>query len=222
MGNPNHFKLKNAPGGYYKDEVISALQKAIRRSDERRAVYWATVLELEGEKIANQMWHRMLIMANEDIGSADSSVIVKVKTLYDCWKEGLADERLCVIHAALILARAPKSRTCCNLAVYLYDQKARPEIAMPDYAFDRHRLAATRGGSGSTSLRTPPSWFSRTWRRSRPVTRTTRRRLRACYGLAGSRLKHRKRSWRSLRLRTKTSSNFSNVPKPIFGASVSH
>jgi replication-associated recombination protein RarA len=81
VGNPNHFKLKNAPGGYYKDEVISALQKAIRRSDERRAVYWATVLELEGKKMAVQMWNRMLVIANEDIGPADSSVIVKIKTL---------------------------------------------------------------------------------------------------------------------------------------------
>jgi len=138
MGNRNHFRLKHAPGGYYKDEVISALQKAIRRSDERRAVYWATVLELEGTKITTQMWHRMLIIANEDIGPADSSVIVKIKTLYDCWKEGLGSERLCVIHAALILARAPKSRTCCNLAVFLYDKKARPKVAIPDYALDRH------------------------------------------------------------------------------------
>jgi replication-associated recombination protein RarA len=80
----------------------------------------------------------MLIIANEDIGSGDSSVIVKIKTLYDCWKEGLADERLCVIHAALILARAPKSRACCNLSVFLYDQKATPKIDIPDYAFDRH------------------------------------------------------------------------------------
>lgn len=143
MGNQNHFVLKRAPGGYYKDEVISALQKAVRRSDDRLAVYWATVLDLEGGNMAAQLWKRMLIMANEDIGPADSSVIVKIKTLYDCWcgdEDGkpLGDRRLCVIHAALILARAPKSRTCCNLAVALYDQKARPTIPIPDEALDRH------------------------------------------------------------------------------------
>ena len=143
MGNPNHFMLNRAPGGYYKDEVISALQKAAWRSDERLAVYWATVLDLEGGNIAEQLWKRMLIMANEDIGPADSSVIVKIKTLYDCWRgdedeKPFGDRRLCVIHAALILARAPKSRTCDNLASVLYDQGARPKLDVPDYALDKH------------------------------------------------------------------------------------
>ncbi len=86
----------------------------------------------------------MLSMTNEDVGPADSSVIVRIKTLYDCWiyedqtGKGLGDRRLCVIHAALILARAPKSRTCVNLAVVLYDQKTRPVMDIPDYALDRH------------------------------------------------------------------------------------
>ncbi len=135
----NHFKLTRAPGDYWKDEVISALQKAVRRSDERLAVYWATVLDLEGGNIAEQMWNRMLVMANEDIGPADSSVIVKVKTLYDCWTNGLGDRRLCVIHAALILARAPKSRACDHLALILYDENGRPTgVKIPDYALDKH------------------------------------------------------------------------------------
>ena len=83
-------------------------------------------------------------MANEDIGTADSSVIVKIKTLYDCWSyedeagKGLGDRRLCVVHAALILARAPKSHACVNLTVVLYDEKARPKLEIPDYALDRH------------------------------------------------------------------------------------
>lgn len=33
------------PNGYYLDEVISALQKEIRRGKEYEAVYWAVELE---------------------------------------------------------------------------------------------------------------------------------------------------------------------------------
>ena len=62
MGNQNHFVLKRAPGGYYKDEVISALQKAVRRSDDRLAVCWAMGLDSESKNMAAQLWKRMLVV----------------------------------------------------------------------------------------------------------------------------------------------------------------
>jgi replication-associated recombination protein RarA len=94
-------------------EVLSAMQKSIRRGLEDEALFWGTELYLNGAP--GHAWNRLLIIASEDIGLASSTVGLLVKSLHDTWKQLPKESkddggRLFFIHALLLLVRAPKSR----------------------------------------------------------------------------------------------------------------
>ena len=72
-------------GGYAFYEVLSALQKSIRRGLEEDALFWATELYLSGYEI--QAWRRLCIIASEDIGLANPPAFTEVRNLYLEWKE---------------------------------------------------------------------------------------------------------------------------------------
>lgn len=55
------------PKGYDLHEVISALQKELRRGKEYEAVYWASELESFNPKL---LWNRVRVIASEDVGIA--------------------------------------------------------------------------------------------------------------------------------------------------------
>ena len=98
------------PKGYDMHEVLSALQKEIRRCNEYEAVYWATELESFNPEI---LWKRLRVIASEDIGLADphASLIVDVLEKQYYGVAGKNDSsRLFLVHAVLYLARSSKSR----------------------------------------------------------------------------------------------------------------
>lgn len=131
--------------GYDMHEVLSALQKEIRRCKEYEAVYWAVELESFKPKV---LWNRLRVIASEDIGLANpfASLIVDVlEKQYDA--AGKKDSsRLFVVHAVLYLARSPKSRIVDNLLSVVYNDEERLEI--PDYALDMHTYRGKRMGRG--------------------------------------------------------------------------
>jgi replication-associated recombination protein RarA len=132
------------PGGYRCDEVASALQKTIRRGHEREALFWATELELAG--FGNYVWKRLRIIASEDVGVADPSVALTVRALYENWLDETKRQkddryagfhRVFLLHAVVLLARAPKSRMLDHALMVMYGgERPRPEV--PDYALDMH------------------------------------------------------------------------------------
>lgn len=78
--NPNsRFKMKTK-NGYNLDEVVSALQKSIRRGLEEDAMYWA--LEMVDSGYIRYMWRRLLVIASEDIGPADPQTVILISSLY--------------------------------------------------------------------------------------------------------------------------------------------
>ena len=143
------------PGGYRMDEVASALQKSIRRGLERESLFWATELDMAGS--GNYCWKRLRLIASEDVGLADSDVAVRVRLLYENWVEarkgrigaGEIDPhaRLFLVHAVLVLVRAPKSRIVDHALMAFYEGR-RPELEMPDWALDRHTNRGRRMGRG--------------------------------------------------------------------------
>ena len=60
------FAEQITPGGYRCDECASALQKTIRRGEERDALHFATELALAG--YGGYVWKRLRIIASEDVG----------------------------------------------------------------------------------------------------------------------------------------------------------
>lgn len=134
------------PGGYYLDEVISALQKEIRRGNEYNAVYWAVELENFNPKA---LWNRLRVIATEDIGVAEPHaplIINALESMYVYAKEKKKDEyRMFFVNAVSILARAPKCRIADNLLICLIgDIKLGKRLEMPEYAIDKHTFRGRR------------------------------------------------------------------------------
>lgn len=108
-------------GKYHPFEVMSALQKSIRRGDEDAALYWA--IEMYLSELANHCWSRLRVIAAEDVGLAGPDVIVQVNALRTIWKERKAspDARLYFVMAVLLLVRSPKSRIVDHALIANFD-----------------------------------------------------------------------------------------------------
>lgn len=150
-----HFAAIRTRGGFVMDEVTSALQKSIRRGQERQAIFWATELDLSG--YGNYAWKRLRIICSEDVGLAWPEGPAVIRALYDNWQEARKAEKdrppershaiLFLVHAACLLARAPKSRLVDNACVIFYTaERATLDIEIPDYAVDHHTARGRRLG----------------------------------------------------------------------------
>jgi replication-associated recombination protein RarA len=138
------------PNGYYLDEVISALQKEIRRGKEYEAVYWAIELESFNPRA---LWNRLRVIASEDVGVAEPHaplIVSALESMYNYAKQKKKEEyKMFFINAVSILARAPKCRIVDNLLITLHrDIKLGIRIKMPDYAIDKHTFRGRRRGRG--------------------------------------------------------------------------
>ena len=78
-------KPTHTVNGYYFSDVASALQKAIRRGQEKEAVFWA--FEMADSKAEMYLWRRLVTIASEDIGLAAPEVAILVGTLAENWKK---------------------------------------------------------------------------------------------------------------------------------------
>lgn len=144
-------------GGHELGDVVSALQKAIRRGQVDDAIYWVVDLDLgsqDGTSYAEYAWSRMLVMASEDVGLADPECCVRIRSLYDTYKQLKAKkndhkpERLMLVHAAIDLARAAKSRLVDVALLSHYANHAEYYRDIPDYALDGHTRRGRRMGRG--------------------------------------------------------------------------
>jgi hypothetical protein len=70
-------------GGYDFYEVLSAMQKSIRRGLEEDALFWGTELYLSD--YADHAWSRLLIISSEDVGFAEPLATVTIKALHDLY-----------------------------------------------------------------------------------------------------------------------------------------
>ena len=96
---------------YGLDEIISALQKDIRRGNEEQALYWALELLPRYEVY---LWRRLAVICNEDIGIANPEILVQVQVLraqYFEFREQGKDGtcRLILANAILLMCRSPKA-----------------------------------------------------------------------------------------------------------------
>ena len=135
--------------GYEWAEVVSAMQKCIRRGQEEDALYWASELDKSG--YGQHVWRRLLIITSEDIGLAEPHLPAQIRALYDNWldfkKAKKTAENMFIVHAVMILCRAKKSRAVDNALVFNYlEQPEWREI--PDVAVDKHTLRGKRMGRG--------------------------------------------------------------------------
>jgi hypothetical protein len=136
--------------GYQLFEVLSAMQKAIRRGDTRMAAYWAAEAYDESNKAARtRVWNRLMVISAEDCAGTTAQHVVSLRTqeinaVLHKETEALreADESVnrnkaggpknppCVLFAmkaARLLAMAPKCRDGDNFYCLVYRPAAIPE-----------------------------------------------------------------------------------------------
>lgn len=147
-----HYQAKTK-GGYLMMEVVSALQKDIRRGNEEQAMFWAHELipSFEG-----YLWRRLIVIVNEDIGLANLPLLVLVPTLRQNFFEmrrergGNGAAKLILANAILAMCRSPKSRLADEFhTVVEQDRRHGLKREMPDYALDKHTAAGRQMGRGS-------------------------------------------------------------------------
>ena len=92
-------------------DVISAFIKSVRGSDPDAALYWL-LLMLEGGEDPEFIARRLIILASEDIGLADSRGIQVAVAAADALAYvGLPEATYHLAHATIFLATAPKSNS---------------------------------------------------------------------------------------------------------------
>ena len=90
-------------------DYTSAFIKSMRGGDADASVYYLAAM-LEGGEDARFIARRMIVLASEDIGNADPrALLVAVAAAQAVEHVGLPEARLNLAHAAIYLARAPKS-----------------------------------------------------------------------------------------------------------------
>jgi len=91
-------------------DILSALQKSIRGSDENAAIHYAARLIDAGDIIS--LSRRLLVIASEDIGLAYPQAVSIVKACVDSAVQlGLPEARIPLAQAVVLLATAPKSNS---------------------------------------------------------------------------------------------------------------
>lgn len=146
--------------GYNLSEVVSAMQKAIRRGDAQVAGYFA--IEMFESNFDQYCWRRLLTVSAEDCWGI---ITQEVKALHESYqvintprKKGKLRGRIFIAKAVIVMSQAFKSRDADHLTNYVYDREmidandliealadADPE-PIPDYAYDVHTSEGKRRG----------------------------------------------------------------------------
>jgi hypothetical protein len=126
--------------GYRLDEVISDLQKSIRRGREKEAAF--LVRELVDSGYVKYLWRRLMIIASEEC-SNDVQLCAAVGQLAK--NAELASQNftkhsdIIEMQAVIALCRAPKSREACDALVALhYMMKRGFRIKLHPSSADKH------------------------------------------------------------------------------------
>ena len=91
-------------------DILSALQKSIRGSDENAALHYAARLIEAGDLIS--LCRRLLVIASEDVGLAYPMAAVITKSCVDSAMQlGIPEARVPLAEAVVLLATAPKSNS---------------------------------------------------------------------------------------------------------------
>jgi hypothetical protein len=171
--------------GYQLFEVLSAMQKAIRRGDARMAAYWAAEAYTESNKAArSRVWNRLMVISVEDCAGTTTQHVVslrrqEVNAVLQKELEALrqADETVnknksegeenppCVIFvmkAARMLAMAPKCRDDDNFYCLVYLPGAIPEKELE---------ADLKAANSSKTEPIPPEAYDKHTRRGQKIIR---------------------------------------------------
>lgn len=104
-------------------EMASAFQKSIRGSDDNATLYWLARM-LEGGEDPKFIARRLIRIASEDVGLADSNALnLAISAQQACQFIGMPECDVVLAHCAVYMARAPKS-----VEVYMAYNRAKESV----------------------------------------------------------------------------------------------
>lgn len=140
---PDPWQRTTTEHGFAADEVISALQKSLRRGLVENALLLGWEMYLTSPELEEMLWSRLCVISVEDIGLGNPNAPVLVETLYQMhqrYPRPGHDRFLFAAHAIRVMGSGEKDRTTDDMvnwakhAVGLGERL--PEI--PDVALDMH------------------------------------------------------------------------------------
>jgi replication-associated recombination protein RarA len=142
--------------GYEVFECISALQKAVRRSQVDEAIYWT--VELNESGYGKWAWRRLRVIQSEDIGQAEPGLAADIRALYENWLQDRKVSRdnpdglntvadLYLVQAAILCATAKKSRLV-DWALTWHKSDWVERRRIEDYSLDGHTKRGKAMGRG--------------------------------------------------------------------------
>ena len=128
-------------------DILSALQKSIRGSDENAALHYTARLLEAGDLIS--LTRRLLVIACEDIGLAHPQAVTIVKACVDTALQlGLPEARIPLAEAVILLCTSPKSNSAINaIDAAIADVRSGDYGDIPAYLKDGHYGGAQKLGN---------------------------------------------------------------------------
>lgn len=118
-------------------DILSALHKSIRGSDENAALHYAARLMEAGDILS--LCRRLLCVAAEDVGLAYPQAIVITKACVDSALQlGLPEARLPIAEAVIMLATAPKSNSVLAIDEAMADVRSCDALDFPRHLQNKH------------------------------------------------------------------------------------
>ncbi|MCT1901380.1 hypothetical protein [Oceanobacillus sojae] len=139
--------------GFISEEIISSLQKSIRRGKEEDACAFAYELYITSPQAEDKLWRRLIAISVEDIGMGDPQAAILINNLHDMSQKFVyadGDRPLFFFHAIRYLCACEKDRSSDllkNIVSKSFAMGYLPEI--PDIALDKHTTKGKAMGRDS-------------------------------------------------------------------------
>ena len=139
--------------GFQGDEIISSLQKSIRRSLTEEACQFAYEMYITSPQMEEKLWRRLIAISVEDIGMGDINASLIINNLSQMRKNFAysdGDRVIFFIHAIRYLCECEKDRSTDllkNIIIKSFAMGGLPTI--PDFALDKHTVRGAAMGRDS-------------------------------------------------------------------------
>lgn len=149
----NQWEETKTRNGFAADEVISCLQKSIRRSLTEEACRCAYELYISGETFLEKLWSRLQAISVEDVGFGNLDAAVQINALNQMrqtYGYRDMDQTMFFIHGIRILCSSKKDRSSDYLKNIIIKNAATGELPeIMDVALDKHTKRGREMGRDS-------------------------------------------------------------------------
>lgn len=146
------WSIRMSKRGFACDELVSALQKYIRRSETHECLLVAREMYETSEELAEHLWQRLVIIASSDVWAGGiAPVVVETLRNQSLRQPWLAQNGWLQVAAGVrYLCETPKDMTTEDMSMWGYHVMTSGRMApsIPDYALDNHTKRGQDAGRG--------------------------------------------------------------------------